>query len=86
MVYITDVHSSPHPAGTAGHSVSVGRRWLCPADSVVKARQELGAGPFRWRAGIQRDALQDDLWQTLVPAPKAGILCPKWSSSLLEVV
>lgn len=74
-------------AGTAGHYVSVGGRWLCPADSVVKARQELGAGHgLKWRTGIQGDALQDDLWQTLVPAPKAGILCPRWSSSLLEVV
>lgn len=26
MVCITDVHSSPHQAGTAGHSVSVGRK------------------------------------------------------------
>lgn len=44
MVYITDVHNSHHQTGTAVHDVSVGRRRLCPADSVVKARQELGAG------------------------------------------
>lgn len=44
MVCITDVHSFHHQTGTAVHAVSVGRRWLYSADSVVKARQELGAG------------------------------------------
>lgn len=44
LVYITDIYSSRHQTGTAVHYVSVGRRKLCPADSVVKARQELGAG------------------------------------------
>jgi len=47
MVCITDVYSSHHR--TEGQScvayyINVGRGGLCPADLVVKARQELGAG------------------------------------------
>lgn len=63
------------------------REVVMPCRFCCKRRQELGAGhSLRWRTGIQWDALQDDLRQRLVPAPRAGILCPKWSSSLLEVV
>lgn len=75
-VYITDVHSSHHQTGTAVHYVSVGRRWLCPADSVVKGIRSR-AQSFRWRTGIQWDALQDDLWQTLVPAPQSWYSVPQ---------